>query len=313
MVEGSFPGRDIVHRWEGNPLIHIDDLEFRCSDVQNAGVALYKNEELLLVTIESLEGIRRIHLARKGEGGDFHVDRDPFLFPSDDPRFKEHESRGVLDARVTFFDDTFYVMYVADGNHGYRIGLATTHDFNDVERIGHISEPDTKGGALFPQKINNRFARIERPGEGRSLWISYSDDLIHWGKTDIVITPRDGFWDASWVGVGAPPIETEGGWLVIYYGAKATSSGPIYRLGAMLLNKKHPTRVLERTNTPILSPRETYERIGDLPNIVFTTGALLLDDGTLKIYYGAADSCICIGTTSIDKIITHCRESKGEF
>ena len=70
--------------------------------------------------------------------------------------------------------------------------------------MGFISEPDTKGGALFPRKIDGRFARIERPGEGRSLWVSFSDDLVHWGGMEIIIAPRGGFWDSSWIGVLEP-------------------------------------------------------------------------------------------------------------
>jgi predicted GH43/DUF377 family glycosyl hydrolase len=117
-----------------------------------------------------------------------------------------------------------------------------------------------------------------------------------------VVSPRDGFWDLNRVGTGTPPVEIEKGWLIIYYGVKETSAGPLYRLGAAVLDKDDPTKVLGRSNIPILSPREDYERIGDTPNIVFATGALIEKNGPLEIYYGAADSCICMGTANIEEI-----------
>jgi predicted GH43/DUF377 family glycosyl hydrolase len=105
----------------------------------------------------------------------------------------------------------------------------------------------------------------------------------------------------------------EEGWLLIYYGAKQTSAGPIYRLGVVLLDLDDPTRVVGRTNIPILSPREDYERIGDLTNIVYSCGALLDEDGTVTVYYGAADSCICKGTTSVGDIVNRCMAGGEAF
>ena len=114
------------------------------------------------------------------------------------------------------------------------------------------------------------------------------------------------------VGAAAPPIETEAGWLLLYYGERQTSAGPLVRLGAAVLDRAHPQRVLRRSNIPILSPRERYERIGDVPNVVFSCGALREDD-TIHLYYGASDSCICLGTASLDAILQTCIESEKEY
>ena len=125
--------------------------------------------------------------------------------------------------------------------------------------------------------------------------------------------PRDGYWDCHRIGTGAPPVLIDEGWLLIYYGTKNTSAGPIYRLGAVILDHAEPTKVVGRTNIPILSPRERYERIGDLTNIVYCCGALLDDDGAVTIYYGAADSCICKATTSVEDIVNRCVAGKEVF
>ena len=143
--------------------------------------------------------------------------------------------------------------------------------------------------------------------------MTYSDDLEYWGWSEVVMTPRSGFWDNNRIGAATPPMETEQGWLFIYYGVRQTSSGPIFRLGAAMLDAESPIQVLGRTNVPILSPREEYERIGDVNNLVFSCGAIIEPDGEAKLYYGAANSCICVGTTKVQSIIHACLESKKEF
>ena len=94
--------------------------------------------------------------------------------------------------------------------------------------------------------------------------------------------------------------------LEIYHGVKGTSRGPIYRLGAAMLDLEKPSRVLCRSSIPILTPREYYERVGDMPNVVFSTGAIMEEAGEIKIYYGAADTCICVATTRPEEIMRFC-------
>ncbi len=306
-------GQDIVHRWAGNPLVDIGYLDFKCSDIHNAGVAFFDNQVLLLITIESLSGQRNIHIGRPAGKEYYKVDSEPFLSPSSDITYFEHEKHGVQDPRVTYLDGVYYIMYDAHGKYGTRVGLGRTTDFRDVERIGMISEPNVKGGALFPTKIKGQYARLERPAEGSSIWISYSNDLVYWGDSELVISPRPGFWDLGRIGTSAPPIEIDQGWLVFYYGVKTGASIPVCRLGTVILDKEEPTKIIGRANIPVLSPRKDYERIGDVPNIVFSTGAILEADGKLKLYYGAANSCICIGTTTVDEIVTNCFESEQEY
>ncbi len=299
-------GRDVVHRWEGNPLITIADLDFKCNDIRNAGAVDFEGETLLAVDIEDLSGMQSVHLARQRKNARFEVEKEPFMSASVDVPYAQHESWGIMDPRITFLEGTYYITYVANSDHGYRLGLAKTKDFKSVERVGFTSEPDTKGGALFPSRIKGRYGRLERPHEGQSIWISYSDDLIFWGNSEEVLMPRSGFWDMSRVGTGPPPIEIDEGWLLIYYGVKDTSSGPLYRLGAAILEKDNPTNVVGRSNIPILAPREDYERLGDTPNIVYSTGAFVEENGSIFLYYGAADSCICVGTTTVEEIKTSC-------
>jgi predicted GH43/DUF377 family glycosyl hydrolase len=175
-----------------------------------------------------------------------------------------------------------------------------------------ISEPDTKNGVLFPRKIEGRYVRLERPRAGGNIWISYSEDLIHWGQWKVVMTPRHGYWDYDRIGASAPPIETDCGWLVVYYGVRELPGGPLFRLGIAFLDIDDPARVVGRSNVPILAPRERYERIGDVGNLVFCCGALLAEDRSeLLVYYGAADSCICLASLPREEIELVCRPAKS--
>jgi predicted GH43/DUF377 family glycosyl hydrolase len=101
-------------------------------------------------------------------------------------------------------------------------------------------------------------------------------------------------------------MEVDQGWLLIYYGVKGTAGGPLFRLGAAILDAEDPSNVIARSNIPILGPRERYERIGDQPNLIFSCGAVLEEDGEVKLYYGGADSCICLGTAEVDEILRVC-------
>ncbi|MGB2824604.1 MAG: glycoside hydrolase family 130 protein [Phycisphaerae bacterium] len=306
-------GRDVVRRWPDNPLITIEDLPFRCSDIWNAGVVRFRGEYLLLITIEHLRGQTDVHLARGRDGRHFTVEPTPFMTAVLVGPLSRYHDLGVRDPRVTALDGTYYITYIADSNLGMRVGVARTDDFAHVEWVSLAGEPDAKSGALFPEKINGRYALLERPNPGMSIWISYSDDLLYWGSSEVVMTPRGGHWDADRIGTAVPPIRVDAGWLLIYYGEKHTSAGPLMRLGAAILDADNPARVIARSNIPILTPRENYERIGDVPNMVFSCGAILEKDGEMKIYYGGSDSCICLGTVAISDIISICAESAREF
>jgi len=305
-------GQDIVHRWEGNPFIQLEDLPFQCSDIFSAGVTRFEDKVLLLVTIESLEGTYSIHLARSKDGFHFELDPEPILAPNNGDNYSPYSNHGVLDARVTYLEGKYYICYDVAGNHGYRLALARTEDFKTIEQLGLISEPDTKGGALFPEKIDGKYARLERPWETRAIWVSYSEDLEFWGESEIIMTPRGGYWDTSRLGVATPPVKIDEGWLFLYYGVKETSAGPLFRLGAAILDADNPAIIVGRTNVPILSPREMYERIGNINNLVLSCGALFEPDGEVRLYYGAATSC-CIGMTDVRTIVKACFESTMEF
>lgn len=299
--------RDLFFRWEGNPVLTLDDIPFRCNTVFNGTIVKHAEEYLLLFRVEGQQGYSFFALARSSDGYHFEVEDQPVLLPAREGPFARYESMGIEDPRATFLDGHYYILYTAVGSTGPRIALARTRDFHQFERLALVSEPGNKDGVLFPEKIGGLYARLDRPigmGVG-SIWVSYSRDLRHWGRSQVVLSPRPGYWDSYRVGASVPPIKTEKGWLEIYHGVQWTPAGPIYRAGVALLDLEDPSRVLACSRSPVLSPRERYERVGDIPNVVFPCGAVIEPNGEIKVYYGAADTCICVATMRLDDLVRH--------
>jgi predicted GH43/DUF377 family glycosyl hydrolase len=180
--------------------------------------------------------------------------------------------------------------------------------------------PDDKDAALFPHKIDNRWALLHRPAPqadargriGAHIWLSWSPDLRHWGDHTVLVHARQGgWWDANKIGLGPPPMLTAYGWLILYHGVRETSSGAIYRLGLAMLDRDDPGSLLVRSNEWIFGPEVEYERIGDVPDVVFPCGWIFDDDNRdVRLYYGAADTSVCVATAKLDEIISflygHC-------
>lgn len=313
MKKGRKKGKEIVERYIGNPIITSQDIPVPCNTVFNAAATVYNNEYILLVRVEGVEGKSSLWIARSKDGKKFEIDKKPALTPSNQEPFKTYEKRGLEDPRITKVDDTYYIIYTAYSHYSPRLALAKTEDFENFERIALISEPVNKNSVIFPKRFKRRYVRYDRPmSAGIATWISYSYDLLHWGDSKMVFETRPGYWDADRIGPGAPPIRTKKGWLLIYHGVKRTSAGPIYRLGVALFDLKDPAVLIGRSREPILSPTEYYERVGDVPNVVFTTGAILEKNGEVKIYYGACDTSICLATAHIDDLVSLCKKKETE-
>lgn len=238
--------QDIVSRFEGNPIITKADIPLPCNTVFNAGATKFKGEYVLLLRVEGLDGKSFFCLAKSGDGFKFEVREKPVMTPSNEEPFKTYEESEIKDPRITKIGDIYYIVYTAASRHQGRLAIAATTDFESFERVALISEPANKDGALFPKKFNGRFARLDRPSciGGGDIWISYSDDLVHWGDSQVVMERRPGFWDSVRIGAGAQPIETDKGWLEIYHGVKSTPAGDLYRLGCALFDLNDPSHLI---------------------------------------------------------------------
>jgi beta-1,4-mannooligosaccharide/beta-1,4-mannosyl-N-acetylglucosamine phosphorylase len=136
------------------------------------------------------------------------------------------------------------------------------------------------------------------------IFVSASPDLVHWGRHRHVMAPRAWAWEATKIGAGPTPIETPDGWLLIYHGVLTSCNGFVYSMGAALLDLEEPWKVVARSRDYILSPQMIYEQVGDTPNVVFPCAALLDGPtGRLTIYYGGADTVVCLAHGYLPEII----------
>lgn len=239
-----------------------------------------------------------IGYASSRDGLRFDVRREPFISPDTDlDRF------GAEDPRISSLNGHYLITYSALQSEAYdpdcrvRIGLATTKDFEHVEKHGVIGPDERdKDAVIFPGLIGNRVAMLHRivpdiqivyfddveqlSNPPKKLWSDHMRCLEH----HVVMRPQEE-WEAVKIGAGPTPVETPEGWLLIYHGV---DSRHVYRAGMALLDRDDPTRVIARTKRPVLEPEADFEKIGDVNNVVFPEGAVVVN-GTLHVYYGAAD------------------------
>jgi predicted GH43/DUF377 family glycosyl hydrolase len=301
----------IVQRYAGNPILTRNDVPYPVVTVHNAGVAKYRGRYIMLFRSHRHNGRSIIGIAESDDGYGFTVRPEPFLTPAESGIFAEYEAYGVEDLRICRAGDDYLLTYSAYSKHGVRIALARTRDFESVERIALITEADYRNVVIFPEKIDGRWARLDRPHSEISpwsIWISYSPDLIHWGDSRLVMRPVQYHWDEMKIGPGATPIRTARGWLNIYHGVFPTMDGSVYRLGVALHDLDDPAKIIAVADDFILQPEDPWELVGYVHNVVFTCGAVAEDDGTVKIYWGGADTVMCVGTARLDDLVDLCLE-----
>ncbi len=300
----------LITRFPGNPILTKKDVPYPVATVHNAAVVKHQNEYIMIFRSHRLNGRSILGLARSSDGFHFEVASKPFMIPSD-----EYDEYGVEDPRITCIGETYLITYSAYSRYGVRVGLARTKNFSQVERVAYITEPDMRNVVIFPEKIGKYYVRLDRPHTELnrwSIWISYSEDLISWGRSKIVLRPQTYHWDSMKVGPGAPPVKTEKGWLSIFHGVYETMAGAVYRLGVALHDLNDPAKIIGVGDRWILEPEDPWERVGYVPNVVFCCAAIPEEDGTLKIYWGGADTVMCVGTASIHELVEFClQESRN--
>ena len=211
------------------------------------------------------------------------------------------QSNGVEDARFVEFDDrgskTFYATYTAYTGRSIRSELIETHDFVRF-RMTPLSgdAARNKGMALFPRKIAGKYAMIARQ-DNENLYLIYSDDLYCWNGGEAILKPRFA-WEFVQIGNCGSPIELDEGWLLLTHGV-----GPVrrYSIGAVLLDKKNPARILARSREPLVRP-EPSDREGYVPNVVYTCGAMRHNERII-LPYAVSDTYCTVATMKIAALL----------
>jgi predicted GH43/DUF377 family glycosyl hydrolase len=301
----------LFQRYPGNPILTAEDWPYPANSVFNAAATrLEDGRTLLLCRVEKRDGLSHFCAARSRNGVDnWEIDTAPTMMPDPD-RFPE-DVWGIEDPRITYVPElnSYIIAFTSYSRGGPCVSLAQTKDFRTFERFGVVMSPEDKDAALLPRRIGGNWALIHRPvgsGLGAHIWISYSPDLRHWGSHRIILRARrGGWWDANKIGISPPLVETPSGWLMLYHGVRHTPAGCLYRLGLALFDSQQPENCLLRGETWIFGPEAPYEREGDVGNVVFPCGYTVdPDNDTLNLYYGAADTSMCLARGSISAMVT---------
>ncbi|UCC31353.1 MAG: hypothetical protein JSU86_03570 [Phycisphaerales bacterium] len=298
--------RPVFHRVPNNPLLTPASMPFPAAAVLNPGAAEQNGEIILLLRVENHAGYSSIYVARSRDGvTGWQIESEPILRYGQD-RWR-YEMWGCEDARVTYLPEEkrWYITYTAYSPRGAAVAIARSDDLVKAERIGLVFSPNNKDAALFPRRFDGRWAVLHRPDAGgiEHIWSAYSPDLVHWGEPHCVVPEGEGAaWDAVKVGAGPPPILTEHGWLLIYHGVKGYGGHLIYRVGVALLDKEKPYRMIARSANWVFQAEAPYELSGLVPNVVFPTGLLVRGD-ELWLYYGAADTYVCLATAKLADVL----------
>ncbi len=292
--------------------------EWEAGAVFNCGVVIHRQRFHMLYravwgrykkTAEGYENyISFIGHASSTDGIHFERDPEPVMIPE-----SSFDRFGCEDPRITPFEGRFLITYTAlsmpaSSGRGYRVALAETKDFKVFSKYGVvIPDIDDKDAVIFPKRINGKIAIIHR-AFGRNIQIAYMQRIpeskefwkghIEEIEKHTILRPTYS-WEAIKIGAGVPPIEVESGYLLIYH---AKGQDHKYRVGAALLDREHPHRVIARLSYPIIEPTEEFEIEGDVKNVVFPCGAVQVEH-ELYIYYGAADKRCALAILNLPKLL----------
>jgi predicted GH43/DUF377 family glycosyl hydrolase len=307
-----------LSRAKNNPILIADESNwweskavFNCS-VHNDGNTIHM---LYRAVGDYDDYVSRIGYATSTDGLSFERRKELALSPELDC-----EIYGMEDPRLTSIDDQTFVTYVVLSGHVKdgpmaSTALAVTDDFSCYKRLGIITVPgtDNKDVVLFPRNNGDsrskKYMMLHRPSKWTgpeynvcrpSIWLGIGDSVTHFYHHALLVKPEQP-WEELKVGAGVSPIKTRRGWLVIYHGV---SIDRVYSAGAFLLDLNDPLKILGRTKDPILTPEQHYEKNGDVNNVVFPTGACMLDN-ELCVYYGGADKVCCMASIDLDELLEY--------
>ncbi|MBQ7597716.1 MAG: glycoside hydrolase family 130 protein [Clostridia bacterium] len=315
-----------------SPIVTAADVPYPCALIFNAGVLRHGGEYIMIFRNDygtdqtRFENENRgfagtsIGIARSKNGVDGWVfDPKPLIDSRD--LAEDGEVRRFYDPRIVRIEEQLYLCLATDTRHGVCGSIAALSDDLKSYRILSTSVPDNRNMVLFPEKIGGEFVRLERPmpvysrhNERFDIWLSRSPDLIYWGRSRLVLGAERVSWANDKIGPTASPIKTKRGWLTLFH---AVDIDPTrgkngwektwkkrYTTGLMLLDLNDPSKVLSVYDKPLIAPQTPEETAqGFRQNVIFPCATLLQEDGEVRIYYGASDTCVCLATASLDDLL----------
>lgn len=286
-------------RHPANPILYPDPCrEWESRNVFNCAVTQHNGLFHMHFRAQGVDYTSRIGYAVSSDGLNWNRLEKPVFAPHNG----RDDYRGVEDPRVTPLDGTFYMTYTAYGANSYFPMIARSDDLITWTDVGPLERAENKDHILFPEKIGGRYVILHR--RNRHIWIGFSDDLIHWGDHQVLMSPRpENDWDSLSIGGNGLPIKTEHGWLLFYHGY---GEPHIYRHSIALLDLDNPTKIIHRPKDFIIEPAETWELKGDVNNALFSCSNNVVG-ADIYFYYAGADRLIGLATASLADAIEFAR------
>jgi predicted GH43/DUF377 family glycosyl hydrolase len=300
-------------RFEGNPIISpLVDLEWQKKGTFNPA-AIYEEDKMHIVyRAQAEDGTSVLGYATSKDG--FQIDEN-LEYPIYTPRESfEQKSKpgnsGCEDPRITKIGDRLYMTYTAyDGTNPPRVALTSIVLSDFLKRNWQWESPrlisppgvDDKDACIVKKVKGEGYVAFHRLGD--AMWVDSLQGLDFPERKyitgDVLAQPRKDKWDNTKIGIAAPPIETEYGWILLYHAVSAPEFA--YKVGAMLLDYDNPRHILGRTDEPLLEPEKPYELQGQVTNVVFPCGCVVVND-VVYLYYGGADTVTCVATISLKSL-----------
>ncbi len=285
------------YRLSNHPILSPEGTTWQSAGTFNPAVVLYNGKFVMLYRAQDKNGTSRLGYAASSDGLHFTRRPEPVLSPETD----YEKDGGVEDPRLVKFGDMYYLTYTGYNKKDAQLCLATSRDLIHWERKGVILPAYkgnwnvgwTKSGAIVPEKIQGKYWMYflgSSADKTDQMGLAYSTDLIHWTEaTQTPVLPRrPGQLDSRVVEPGPPPIITKDGIVLIY---NAADDKLVYRTAVAVFDPHDPSKLLSRSDRPIFAPEKEWEKVGQVPNVVFVEG-MVRQGSRYLFYYGAADKYI---------------------
>lgn len=302
----------VVWRHNNNPIIDWNPTK-KSARIFNSAVLPYEDGFIGVFRADHKNGRPQLHLGRSTDALNWDIEDEEIHWV--DEQGNDYQPSYAYDPRLVKIDDTYYIVWCCDFG-GAALGLGMTKDFKTFVRLENPFIPFNRNGVLLPRKVNDKFLLLSRPSDSGhtpfgDIFLSESPDLVHWGRHRRVMTKGgQGWWQGTKIGSGATPIETSEGWLMFYHGVSGTCNGFVYSMGAAILDKDNPSKVLYRTRDYLLTPEKEYEITGFVPNVAFPCATLQdPETGRIAIYYGAADTYVAVAYAQVDELVKYIKEN----
>lgn len=299
-----------VWRYSKNPVIDRNVNE-TIERAFNSGFVPFKDGYAGVFRGDCYSGIFNLYVGFSKDGLHFDLDTEPIHFV-DEKGNPIPDTEYSYDPRVLELEGSYYIVF-ADKFNEVTICIARTNDFKTFTKLEYPFIPNCRNGALFPRRINGKYYLLSRPSDNAStafgnIFISESKDLEYWGHHRLITNCGWANWNNVKCGGGPIPIETDEGWLVFIHGVLYNCNNYVYNMGAIVLDKDDPTKVIYKCKNFLMTPQEDYEVHGHTPNVVFPTNVLVGENGKLAIYYGAADCRTCLAFSTVDIVMDYIKK-----